>query len=277
MLQDCFSSTNWDVFKTAALREDCSVDLEEYTSVVTSYTSNCIDDIVPTKCCKIYPNQKPWINREVRSMLHAHSTAFASGDADGYKKARYDLRRSIREAKRQYRLKLEGYYNTSDSKCMWQGSQHITSFQQKNSRVTANHNASPDELYAHFDTLNTNQRRGIQPAEAAQSSSPTVTLTEVSKVFRRTNTRKAAGPDNIPGCALRACSSELAKVFTDIFNLSLSMSSVPTCFKTTTIVPFPKKNNITGLNDYRPIGCFHVMSHCCIARVRNSDGGQEVN
>ena len=51
MLQDCFSSTNWDVFKTAALREDRSVDLEEYTSVVTSYIE-CIDDIVPTKRCK---------------------------------------------------------------------------------------------------------------------------------------------------------------------------------------------------------------------------------
>lgn len=109
MLQDCFGATNWGVFKTAAVREDSSVDLEEYASVVTSYISTSIDNIVPTKCYKIYPNQKPWLDCEVHSMLHARSTAF--GDTEGYRKARYDLGRSIREAKRQYRLKLEGYYN----------------------------------------------------------------------------------------------------------------------------------------------------------------------
>ena len=59
MLQDCFDSTDWDVFKTAAMREDCTVDLEEYASVDTGYISTCIDNVVPTKCCKTYPNQNP--------------------------------------------------------------------------------------------------------------------------------------------------------------------------------------------------------------------------
>ena len=48
-------------------------------------------------------------------------------------------------------------------------------------------------------------------------------------MLRRTNPWKAAGPDNIPGRALRVCSAELAEV-PDIYNLSLSLSSVPTCF-----------------------------------------------
>ena len=52
-------------------------------------------------------------NIHVRSMLHARSTVFASIDAEGYKEARYDLRRSIREAKRQYIVKLEGYYTSA--------------------------------------------------------------------------------------------------------------------------------------------------------------------
>ena len=43
--------------------------------------------------------------------------------------------------------------------------------------------------------------------------------------MRRTNPRKAAGPDNIPGRALRVCSAELAEVLTDIYNLSLSRST----------------------------------------------------
>ena len=38
-------------------------------------------------------------------------------------------------------------------------------------------------------------------------------------------------PDRLPGRALRACTDQLANVFTDIFNLSLTESVIPTCFK----------------------------------------------
>ncbi|KAL1270865.1 hypothetical protein QQF64_029881 [Cirrhinus molitorella] len=108
---------------------------------------------------------------------------------------------------------------------MWQDLRHITDFLQRSSTITDNHKELPDKLnefYVRFDTLNTNQRSVILPAEEAQSSSLIVTLTEVLRVLSRTNPRKTAGPDNIPGHALRVCSSELAEVFTDIFNLSLS-------------------------------------------------------
>jgi hypothetical protein len=38
---------------------------------------------------------------------------------------------------------------------------------------------------------------------------------------------------------LRTCADQLESVFTDIFNLSLTQSVLPTCFKQTTIVPVP--------------------------------------
>ncbi len=41
---------------------------------------------------------------------------------------------------------------------------------------------------------------------------------------------------------LWACAFQLARVFTDIFNLSLSLSVVPACSKKSTIEPIPKKN-----------------------------------
>ena len=54
----------------------------------------------------------------------------------------------------------------------------------------------------------------------------------------------------MPGCVLRACADQLASVFTEMFNLSLTESVIATCFKQTAIVPVPKK--VTCLNDYRP-------------------------
>ena len=63
----------------------------------------------------------------------------------------------------------------------------------------------------------------------------------------------------IPSRVLKACADQLAGVFTDIFNQSLSQSAVPTCFKRATIVPVPKKAKVTELNDYRPVALTSVI------------------
>ncbi|KAL0161887.1 hypothetical protein M9458_041283, partial [Cirrhinus mrigala] len=76
------------------------------------------------------------------------------------------------------------------------------------------------------------------------------------------NTRKAAGPDGISGRILRACADQLAPVFTEIFNLSLSQSVIPTCFKESIIVPVPKKPHPASLNDYRPVALTSVVMKC---------------
>jgi hypothetical protein len=81
-------------------------------------------------------------------------------------------------------------------------------------------------------------------------------VADVSKTltFTKVNIHKAAGLDALAGCVLQA------SVFTDIFNLSLTESVIPTCFKQTTIVPVPKDANATCLNDLPPRST-HVSSH----------------
>ncbi len=64
---------------------------------------------------------------------------------------------------------------------------------------------------------------------------------DVGKTPSRINPRKAAGPDNIPGRVLKDCAEQLTDVLTDIFNTSLSQAVTPTCLKSTTIIPVPKK------------------------------------
>ena len=51
---------------------------------------------------------------------------------------------------------------------------------------------------------------------------------------------------------------QLASVYSDMFNLSLTQSVIPTCFKQTTIIPMPKNAMVTCLNDYRPP---HIFNH----------------
>ena len=78
-------------------------------------------------------------------------------------------------------------------------------------------------------------------------------------MFKRQNPRKAARPDAVSPSILKSCADQLAPVFSDIFNSSLEHCQVPACFKASIIIPIPKKQRITGLNDYRPIALTSVV------------------
>ena len=117
-----------------------------------------------------------------------------------------------------------------------------------------------DELnyfYARFEANNTETY--MRAAAVPEDCVITLSTADVSKTFRQVNIYKAAGPDRLPGRVLRACADQLASVFTEMFNLSLSESVIPTCFKQTTIVPVPKNTKVNCLNDHQPVAL--VCSH----------------
>ena len=129
-LQDCFASTDWNTF------QDSSNGIEEYTTSVTGFINECIDDVIPTVTVRTYPNQKPWITGNIRIELKARAAGFKERDtypaAD--KKSHYALRRTFKQAKRQYRTKIESYSTGSDARRMCQGLQTIPDFKGKPSR-----------------------------------------------------------------------------------------------------------------------------------------------
>ncbi len=78
------------------------------------------------------------------------------------------------------------------------------------------------------------------------------------QVFKKNKRRKAPGPDSVTPACLKSCADQLAPIFTKIFNRSLELCEVPSCFKRPAIIPIPKKPQITGLNDYRPVALTSV-------------------
>ena len=91
----------------------------------------------------------------------------------------------------------------------------------------------------------------------------TLSVADLNKILKQVNVHKAAGPDGLPGHVHRACDDQLASVFGDIFKLSLTQSVIPTCFNQTTLVPVPKSDKITFLNDYRPVALTSVAMKDC--------------
>ncbi|KAK2891549.1 hypothetical protein Q8A73_017214 [Channa argus] len=160
-------------------------------------------------------------------------------------------------------MKIHDYFQDSgDTRRMWQGIQVITNY--KTTSPACDHDASlPDALnhfYARFEAQNNVKARKSTPLPNDQVLC--LTTAEARKTLCRVNPRKPAGPDNIPGRVLTECTEQLADVFTDIFNISLSSNIVPTCLKATTIVPVPKKSTVSCLNDYRPVALTPIVMKC---------------
>ncbi len=268
-LQACFELTDWSVFEAAA------TDLDELTDTVTSYISFCEDMCVPTRTYLTFNNDKPWFSTKLKQLRLAKEDAYRSGDKALYKQAKYTLNREIRVAKKNYAGKLKKQLSSNDPTSVWKGLKAITSYKTPPPSTEANQQLTEDlnSFYCRFQK----QKPGLtphthsdhpttQPSTPSPSPSPTVSQPvikiceeDVSKVFRRQKIRKAKGPDGVSPACLKACAVQLSSIFTLIFNRSLELCELPSCFKRSTIIPVPKKPKITGLNDYRPVALTSVV------------------
>ncbi len=240
-----------------------------FTDSVLCCIKNCIDIVTVDKCIQVYPNQKPWMNRDVRWLLKERNTALRCGDRALYGVARANLKRGIREAKLDYRRRIEDHLDSNTSRQVWQGVQHLTNY--RTNLGTAEGNASlAEELNFFFARFEMEQPDTATHHPAAHINfTLTVEEDEVRHTLRAINPRKAAGPDGIAGRVLKDCADQLAGVFTRIFNQSLSQSTVPPCLKSSIIVPLPKKPHINSLNDYRPVALTPVVMKCLEKLVRS--------
>ncbi|KAK1785609.1 hypothetical protein P4O66_018974 [Electrophorus voltai] len=209
------------------------------------------------------PNQKPWMTAEVRMLLRTHDSAFRTGDREALRKTRAQLSRANREAKRAHAQRIHGHFkDTRNTRCMWEGIQAITNYRKTSPSCDSDATLQDalNDFYAWFEAQNNVTAEKSIPPQNDQALY--LTAADVRRTLRGVNPWKAAGADNILGRVLRECADQLADVLTDIFNIFLSCAVVPTCFKTTTIVPVPKKPTVSCLNDCPPIALTSIIMKC---------------
>ncbi|XP_039616695.1 uncharacterized protein LOC120533797 [Polypterus senegalus] len=193
--------------------------------------------------------------REVQSLLKARNTTFRCGDGAFYTIARANLKRGVREAKAAYRRRIKDHLRSNNTRQVWQGVQHITGYKSSNSSAAEGDTSLAEELnifFARFEATPT----------AAPSHPPfhnrnilMVEECEVRRLMRKVNPRKAAGPDGVAEWVLKACVDQLAI----IFNQSLSQATVPSCLKSSIIVPLLKNSITNSLNDFHPVALTSVI------------------
>jgi hypothetical protein len=152
---------DWDMFRIASYNN-----IDEYADSVSEYIRKCIDNPIAT--VKTFPNQKPWIDVSICVKLKAQNTAFNQGKVTGnmteYKQCSYSLRKAIKQAKHQYRDKVESQFNGSDTRGIWQGLQSITDYKKKTSPVTDQDVLLPDRLNNFFARFEDNTVPLTRPA-----------------------------------------------------------------------------------------------------------------
>ncbi|KAM8887795.1 uncharacterized protein ACB058_011331 [Synchiropus picturatus] len=292
-LQSCMETTDWEVFRAA------TNNLDEYTDTVTSWISYCEECIVPTRTKVSYANDKPWFTAKLNQIRREKEAARKSGDRNCYKEMKYRFQRELKKAKAAYSDKLTQQFSANDSAAVWRGLKVLTNYKPRAPHTLNNLTLAKDlnNFYCRFEQPFFTDTSVVSPAPCStlkqrtmlslSDTTKTNDVTETAKItvpfdepppplppltldimeqdvctqFRRLNLRKAAGPDRVSPAILKHCAAELAPVFTDIFNASLVSCHVPACFKSSTIIPVPKKARITGLNDYRPVALTSVFAY----------------
>ncbi|KAL0150358.1 hypothetical protein M9458_054360 [Cirrhinus mrigala] len=224
-----------------------SHELPKYKTV-TSYISFCEDLCIPSRTYLTYNNDKTWFTKKLKQLRQAKEDAYRNGDRVLYNQARNTLNKEIRAAKKNYAKRLEDQFFSDDSVSVWKGLKAITNYKTPSPSTEANQRLAEDlnEFYCRFESPHTRSDH-LFPQPLTPPATPP--LSRSVKTRTKEERHQAQTVSHQP----------LAPILSQIFNRSLELCEVPSCFKRSTIIPVPKKPKITGLDDYRPVALTSVV------------------
>ena len=264
-LKGCFEATDWDLFI------DSSETVSEAADVTSCYIQFCEDMIVPTKTIKVFPNNKPWISKSIKTVLNEKKVGFQSGVGLMERKViQGRVRQELKKGLAEYKKKTEEKFKEGNMKEAWNGLK-ILSGQEKTrptSIMSEEDQASfSEELNQFYCRFEREDLRGeldkvieqVKEKVELDEEDFDIQRTDVERVFSKVNSSKAMGPDGIGRRVLKSCCSQLSYIFTLIFNWSLRDCIVPEVWKDSVICPVPKNNKPKSLNDYRPVALTSIV------------------
>jgi len=80
-----------------------------------------------------------------------------------------------------------------------------------------------------------------------------ITEQEVLTALKKLKPKKSLGPDSVPPYIFKACADIFVTPLHYLFNLSIKNNIFPDRWKTTKVVPVPKKGSKNDITNYRPI------------------------
>ncbi len=146
-------------------------------------------------------------------------------------------------AKRNYSGKLRNKLSSGNSASVWKGLKDITNYKTpslstlENQQLADNFNdfycRSGKTPHTHPEHL---FKQSLTQPATPLSPTPVLKISEdyMRQVFRENKRRKAPRPDSVSPACLKSCADQLTPIFTKIFNRSLELCKVPSCFNCST-------------------------------------------
>ncbi|GFS07778.1 hypothetical protein ElyMa_004740600 [Elysia marginata] len=222
----CFDCTDWSVFTEA-----CET-VNELNECVCEYIKFCEDLIVKKKEVTVYPNNKPWVTKEMKKILNEKKYIFKIADKALLKEKQKELKKVINKCRANYKKKIETHFKSGDIKKTWDGLKLAVNYTQKKGSIPDQFDSNDlNDFYARFDTDNNTDRveqlwdrlEDERMAEAMIEFDES----EIKNVFVKINEKKAAGSDGMNGKLLKVCADELSFIYTYLFNMSLFLNQIP--------------------------------------------------
>ena len=262
-LRGCFECTDWNVFY-----ESCD-NLDDLNDVISEYVRFCESMCIKTKTIKCFPNNKPWVTKEVKYAINEKKRAFGEKDEVKKRTSQYQLEKKIKEGRESYKEKMKKSFECNDMKDVWNRMKKVIGSDNKGPQINPpNGQTYADELndfYSRFDKDSTPDDNLLFKNinfNSFTDDPPFFKEDDTHKIFKSLKVNKSQGPDKISPIVLKTCSSQLSIPYTHIFNESIKQHKLPTIWRTSEIVPVPKKRKITVLNDLRPVAVTSVLVKC---------------
>lgn len=98
---------------------------------VTSYVLHMQYIIIPKKTIRIYPNNKPWVSKSLKSVLNQKKLAFRQGNIHQQREAHKLVKKEIKLAKKRFKDKVEDELKNNNLRDAWKGIKSMVSIKDK--------------------------------------------------------------------------------------------------------------------------------------------------
>jgi hypothetical protein len=267
-----FSDYNW----TSCENDDVDV----YATNITTVIQLGMDLFIPTKVMPTTETSAPWFNLPCFTAYSKKQAAYrkwkskpSAATQSAFKAARNNLKKVIRQAKKDFQTRLQGKINSNQltPRHFWSMYRNLSGVSKPSiPTLSAEGQASEsplekaellNSLFSANSTLDAGSKVPPKLTPRTNHSLHHVNfhLRTTYKILKKLDMNKAEGADCIPTVVLKKCSFELALPLTKLFAHSFRKGKVPASWKFAVVQPVPKPGDNKSPLNYRPISLLPVM------------------
>jgi hypothetical protein len=215
-----------------------------------------------------------WMSEDLVKAMKLRDKLKKEKKFEEYKKQRNIVSNMVKLAKQEHIVKMVG--DNYDTAHIWRAVNDIT-HKSKHSKHPNIVTASPEDFNNHFLSVSNlaGSTRSSQPdcdhtllsqfckdrlKPTDSFVIPEIAVHEVGKYISSLKNKKSMGLDNTNTFLLKLALPYIVDSITYIYNLCIKTNCFPDVWKSAKVIPLPKNNNVSDLNNFRPISILSTLS-----------------